>query len=198
MVKYGGQADMGEDAFLGMKCFGYVRPEFATRVAGGASIVVAEEGFGCGSSREEAVRSLVNSGVQAVFAKSFAFIYARNQPNFSLLGGIVKDAAFYQQAAEGAEISVDVGARTVSVHSADRTIIGTYPFSLSTMEERFLRAGGVERLYKKFRRELFKALLSGPKGEPKLPELAKGGCGGDDCETGTEAAVGAPSGALQW
>ena len=167
---------------------------------------IAEEGFGCGSSREEAVRSLVNSGVQAVFAKSFAFIYARNQPNFNLLGGIVKDEAFYQAAQEGAELSVDVPARTVSVHSPDGAITATYPFVLSTMEERFLKAGGVERLYRQFRRELFKALLKGPQGaaagadEPRLPELAKAGagCGGDDCGSGVSAAVGAAPGALQW
>ena len=32
MVKYGGRADMTEDEFLGAKCFGYVRPEFAGKV----------------------------------------------------------------------------------------------------------------------------------------------------------------------
>lgn len=196
MVKYGGRADMSEDEFLGAKCFGYVRPEFSSRVAAGARIVVAEEGFGCGSSREEAVRSLVNSGVQAVFAKSFAFIYARNQPNFSLLGGIVKDPAFYAQAGEGAQLSVDVPARTVSVHGADGAVVGTYPFVLSTMEERFLQGGGVERLYRKFRRELFKALLKGPQGPAVLPSLAKGGCGGDDCGSGDAGPAAQP--ALQW
>ncbi len=49
---------------------------------------------------------LHQSGVQAVIAKSFAFIYARNQPNMSLLGVIVKDEAFYSLAIEGADVEV--------------------------------------------------------------------------------------------
>lgn len=35
---------------------------------------VADEGFGSGSSREDAVRALQGAGVMGVIAKSFAFI----------------------------------------------------------------------------------------------------------------------------
>jgi 3-isopropylmalate dehydratase small subunit len=38
----------------------------------GASIAL--DGFGSGSSREDAVRALKGAGVEAVIAKSFAFI----------------------------------------------------------------------------------------------------------------------------
>ena len=145
MVKHGGRADMGEDEYLGLKAFAYVRPEFTGRVAAGQTVVVAGAGFGCGSSREEAVRALKASGVQAVIAKSFAFIYARNQPNMHLLGVLVSDEAFYALAEEGAEVEVDVPSRTVRVAGQ------TFPFTLTTMEERFLQAGGVEKLYKTFR-----------------------------------------------
>lgn len=48
------------------------------------NIVVAGSGFGSGSSREEAVRALKGCGVQAVIAKSFAYIYGRNQQNLAL------------------------------------------------------------------------------------------------------------------
>jgi homoaconitate hydratase len=138
MVKHGGRADMSEDEFLGAKCFAYVRPEFAGRVrAEGMTIVVGGEGFGCGSSREEAVRALKHSGVQAVVAKSFAFIYARNQPNMSLLGVVVKDEAFYALAGEGADVEVDVASRTVVVHDAAGA--RAFPFALSKMEEKFLQ-----------------------------------------------------------
>ena len=37
---------------LGAKCFAFVKPEFVERARGGASIVVAGEGWGSGSSRE--------------------------------------------------------------------------------------------------------------------------------------------------
>ncbi len=45
----------------------------------GFDIVVAGVGFGSGSSREEAPRALKGSGVKAVIAKSYAYIYGRNQ-----------------------------------------------------------------------------------------------------------------------
>ena len=198
MVKHGGRADMTEDEFLGEKCFAYVRPEFVARVRAGASVVVGGEGFGCGSSREEAVKALKFAGAQAVVAKSFAFIYARNQPNMSLLGVVVKDEAFYALAAEGADVEVDVGARTVIVHPEAGAGAGaaprSFPFALSTMEERFLQAGGVEKLYKVFKAGMFRALVKGPK------PIARGGvgCGDDDCGDGVAASVGAEGKQLSW
>ncbi len=185
-----------QDEFLGAKCFAYVRPEFVGRVKKGMTVVVGGEGFGCGSSREEAVRSLKASGVQAVIAKSYAFIYARNQPNMSLLGVIVKDEDFYARAQEGADVEVDVTTRTVVVHGADGSK-ATFPFQLSRMEERFLQAGGVEKLYKVFRKELFKALVKGPKVAKPLSGGAGGGCGGDDCGSGAAASAGGDKG-LSW
>ena len=198
IVRYGGTAGMSEDAFLGLKCFGYVRPEFSARVAAGGTVVVAGAAFGCGSSREEAARALVNAGVRAVFAKSFAFIYSRNQPNFALLGGVVRDPRFYEQAEEGASVEVDVAARTVTVLLADGGR-ATYPFALSTMEERFLQAGGVERLYKAFRTELFKAVLKGPQA-PRVLGAADGcGAAAEDAACGNVAAeAGVPAKALSW
>ncbi len=44
----------------------------------GASILVAEKNFGCGSSREHAVWALEDFGFRAVLAPSFADIFANN------------------------------------------------------------------------------------------------------------------------
>jgi len=44
----------------------------------GASIIVAGENFGCGSSREHAVWALQDLGIRAVIAPSFAEIFAGN------------------------------------------------------------------------------------------------------------------------
>ncbi len=44
----------------------------------GASILVAEKNFGCGSSREHAVWALEDYGFRAVIAPSFADIFANN------------------------------------------------------------------------------------------------------------------------
>jgi 3-isopropylmalate dehydratase small subunit len=93
---------------LGEKCFYYVRPEFAARARAGATIVVAGDGWGSGSSREHAVWALQGAGIQAVIARSFAFIHKRNLVNEALPFLIIKDPAFYELATEGAELEVDL------------------------------------------------------------------------------------------
>ncbi|MBS0123706.1 3-isopropylmalate dehydratase small subunit [Thetidibacter halocola] len=50
-----------------------------------ASILVAGENFGCGSSREAAVYALVDAGFRVVVAPSFADIFAGNAVNNGLL-----------------------------------------------------------------------------------------------------------------
>lgn len=56
---------------------------FATTVQPG-DIIVAEENFGCGSSREHAPVALKAAGVSCVVAKSFARIFYRNAINMGL------------------------------------------------------------------------------------------------------------------
>jgi aconitate hydratase/homoaconitate hydratase len=95
-------------AALGDKCFYYVRPEFRERAKHGATIVVAGAGWGSGSSREHAVWALLGAGVQVIVAKSYAFIHKRNLINEALPYLVVRDPAFYEIAAEGAELEVDL------------------------------------------------------------------------------------------
>tara|TARA_B100000965_G_C19588942_1_gene757088 strand:- start:619 stop:1281 length:663 start_codon:yes stop_codon:yes gene_type:complete len=54
------------------------------------SIIVANENFGCGSSREHAVWALKDYGIQAVISSSFADIFYRNSFKNSLLLIIIK------------------------------------------------------------------------------------------------------------
>ncbi|MFP3908358.1 MAG: 3-isopropylmalate dehydratase small subunit [Archaeoglobaceae archaeon] len=60
-----------------------IRPEFAGSVEAG-DFVVAEENFGCGSSREHAPIALKASGIEAVIARSYARIFFRNAINIGL------------------------------------------------------------------------------------------------------------------
>lgn len=94
---------------LGDKCFHHVRPGFPEQARAGRNIVVAGEAWGSGSSREQAVWALQGTGVQAVVAKSFAFIHKRNLVNEALPYLVVRDDAFYELAVEGAELEIDLG-----------------------------------------------------------------------------------------
>lgn len=58
-------------------------PDFAKNVKKG-DIIVAQENFGCGSSREQAPVALKHAGVSAIIAKSFARIFYRNAINIGL------------------------------------------------------------------------------------------------------------------
>lgn len=50
----------------------------------GASIIVANSNFGCGSSREQAPIALKAAGIECVIAPSFARIFFRNAINIGL------------------------------------------------------------------------------------------------------------------
>ncbi len=58
-------------------------PEFAANARSG-DIIVADENFGCGSSREHAPQAMKAIGVGAVVADSFARIFFRNSINLGL------------------------------------------------------------------------------------------------------------------
>ena len=68
---------------LASHCLEAIDPGFASEVKRG-DIVVGGESFGIGSSREQAVQSLVFLGVGAIVARSFARIFYRNALNFGL------------------------------------------------------------------------------------------------------------------
>ncbi len=73
----------GNPKELAKHAFEKVRPEFSVNVKKG-DIIVADENFGCGSSREHAPRALMGAGISAVVAKSFARIFYRNSINIGL------------------------------------------------------------------------------------------------------------------
>ena len=60
-----------------------VDPDFASKVKQG-DILVAENNFGSGSSRETAPLALKKAGIAAIVAKSYARIFYRNSMNIGL------------------------------------------------------------------------------------------------------------------
>ena len=72
-----------DPAELGKHCLEDLDAEFVDKVKPG-DILVADENFGCGSSREHAPISIKAAGVSVVIAKSFARIFYRNAINTGL------------------------------------------------------------------------------------------------------------------
>lgn len=130
---------------LGRYCLVHTHPDFRRAVKeDGYNIVVAGKAFGVGSSRENAVTALQGAGVQCVIARSFAFIYARNQPNLGLLGIVMTDDKFYELAVHGIEITIDVDDRMVYVSDQ------SFQFTLSDLEMALWEQGGMSKAFAKW------------------------------------------------
>ena len=83
----------------------------------GASVLLARENFGCGSSREHAVWALSDSGFRAVIAPGFADIFFNNSFKTGFLPVVLKaeevDALFREAQAEGYKLTLDLPEQTV-------------------------------------------------------------------------------------
>ena len=98
-----------------------LNPDFvlnAPRYAG-ASVLLARENFGCGSSREHAPWALDEYGFRAVIASSFADIFHNNSFKNGLLPIVLAahevDALFAQcEATGGYALTVDLASQTVT------------------------------------------------------------------------------------
>jgi 3-isopropylmalate dehydratase small subunit len=137
---------------LGTYCLKYSHPEFRKRVKDGLNILVAGKAFGVGSSRENAVTALQGAGIQAVIAKSFAFIYGRNQPNLGLLGFVITDERFYSLAKDNASIQIDVLGRLVTVDGE------SFTFSLSDLEWQLVKCGGMTNGFSRWGKDLLQVM----------------------------------------
>ncbi|MCX6346191.1 MAG: 3-isopropylmalate dehydratase small subunit [Armatimonadetes bacterium] len=68
---------------LASHCMEDIDPDFVKNVKPG-DIIVAEDNFGCGSSREHAPISILASGISCIIANTFARIFFRNALNTGL------------------------------------------------------------------------------------------------------------------
>jgi len=90
----------------------------------GASILLARENFGCGSSREHAPWALDDYGFRAIIAPSFADIFFGNCYKNGLLPVVLPENAVDQlfretEAQEGYQLRVDLAAQTVTTPGGD-------------------------------------------------------------------------------
>ncbi len=110
---------------------------FAGRVQQG-DIIVAEENFGCGSSREHAPIAIKASGVDAVIAKSFARIFYRNAINTGL--AIMECPEAVDAISQGDVVSVDADAGIITDETTGETF-QAQPFPPFIRE--IIEAGGL-------------------------------------------------------
>jgi 3-isopropylmalate/(R)-2-methylmalate dehydratase small subunit len=122
---------------------GVPRPDFVLNrpEAQGCRILVTGDNFGCGSSREHAPWALVDAGFRAVVSTSIADIFRNNALKNGLVP-VVVDAAAHAKllAAPGAEVEVDLEARTITLPGG-----GTASFPIDGFA-RYCLMNGVDEL----------------------------------------------------
>lgn len=99
----------------------------------GATVLLARENFGCGSSREHAPWALLQYGFQAVIAPSFADIFFNNSLKNGLvlikLDANIVDRLFREaEATEGYRLAVDLEQQTVTTPGGESFSFEIDPF----------------------------------------------------------------------
>ncbi|HIS40011.1 MAG TPA: 3-isopropylmalate dehydratase small subunit [Candidatus Aphodovivens avistercoris] len=130
-------------AELAKHCLEDLDAEFVERVQPG-DIIVAEENFGCGSSREHAPLCIKAAGVDAVVAKSFARIFYRNAINIGL--AILECPEAVDAIKQGDVVSIDADAGAITDETTGKTFQAEPfpPFIREIIEE-----GGLVNRWKK-------------------------------------------------
>jgi len=100
-----------DPAELAAHCMEDLDAGFVAKVEPG-DILVAEENFGCGSSREHAPISIKHAGISVVIAKSFARIFYRNAINTGL--PIMESPEAVDGISAGDRVTVDADAGAIT------------------------------------------------------------------------------------
>jgi 3-isopropylmalate/(R)-2-methylmalate dehydratase small subunit len=122
---------------LAQHCLEAVDPQFARTVQRG-DFVVAGDGFGIGSSREQAAQALAWLGIGAVLARSPARIFYRNAINLGLPVARFPDA---HRIAQGDLLAVDLVHGRVRNLTQGGTELAIEPVPAFLLD--ILRAGGL-------------------------------------------------------
>lgn len=145
------KSGMGEALFAGWRYLpdGKPDPAFTLNLPEnrGASILLAGDNFGCGSSREHAPWALTAFGFRAVISTSFADIFRQNALKNGLLPVRLSLADHQQLCRElagqpAAEITVDLAERRVTTPSG-----GIFDFPMDDFSRTCLLNGGDELVY---------------------------------------------------
>jgi 3-isopropylmalate/(R)-2-methylmalate dehydratase small subunit len=117
-----------------------LNPDFVLNQARyrGATVLVARENFGCGSSREHAPWALQQYGFQTVIAPTFADIFYNNSLKNGLLlikfdPKIVDQLLRETQATDGYRLAVDLEQQTVTTPNGESFAFDIDPFRKDCM-----------------------------------------------------------------
>ncbi|MGR3317450.1 MAG: 3-isopropylmalate dehydratase small subunit [Candidatus Anammoxibacter sp.] len=132
---------------LAKHCMEDADPDFVNKIASD-DIIVADENFGCGSSREHAPLAIKAAGLSCVIAKSFARIFFRNSINIGLPIFECKEAV--DGITEGDEVEVDSKNGKIVNHSTGKSFDAeSYPVELRDI----ISAGGLMNYVKQQKME---------------------------------------------
>lgn len=126
---------MRPDADVGQAAFIEARPEF-TQNAQPGDIIIAQDNFGCGSSREYAVEALKRRQVGAIIANSFARIFFRNALNLGIPLFVAPEIV--AAVPDGAAVALDIAGQRLTANGQ------TYALpALPAFAREILAAGGI-------------------------------------------------------
>ena len=96
----------------------------------GASIIIAGDNFGCGSSREHAAWALEDMGVKAVIAPSFSDIFSGNAYKNGIVTVVLPQSAIdrLMEVAKTDAVHIDLEHQTVTTQFQDRFVFEIDPF----------------------------------------------------------------------
>ncbi|KAK2036641.1 3-isopropylmalate dehydratase large subunit 2 [Colletotrichum somersetense] len=155
------------DEELGTHCLEFTDPEFRMLVKQDHKVIVAGKAFGCGSSRQEAVQALLGIGIKCVIAKSFAFIYSRNQPSLGLWGFTIDDPLFYEKAQTGVSIEIDLDGRVAKIDGE------SFGFQLSELEKKLTKMGGMAKAFGQYGKHIYDVLTESGSAKTGLVKMLK-------------------------
>ncbi len=122
-----------------------IDPEFVKKIKPG-DILVADENFGCGSSREHAPVAIKAAGISCVVAKSFARIFYRNAFNMGL--PIFECAEAVAGVQNGEELVVDTAAGTIRNAKTGQTFPAQ---AIPPFMQQLIDAGGLMNYVKQYK-----------------------------------------------
>ncbi|MDR2425574.1 MAG: 3-isopropylmalate dehydratase small subunit [Endomicrobium sp.] len=132
-----------EPSILSKYCMEDIDKEFVKRVKKG-DVIVAENNFGCGSSREHAPIAIKAAGISAVIANSFARIFFRNSINIGL--PILESPQAVKAIKNGDEVEINLNQGTIK-NLTQKKEYKSQPFP--EFMQKIIKAGGLLRYIKK-------------------------------------------------